>query len=378
MNKTVLLIAASVAAIGAHAQQQQIHILGGETPAMVRTGNVDGITYKGNATDGFTHMVVTGKGGTSAEYKLADETVIAVLHEGTADGTVTPVTADSEEFRLLTSRAWKWAGATGAGDGYTYPIDWIGDCMLDDTMTFTADGKVLYDLGATNEVYCEFGPAPRTFTATGDEGFVLGHKDGSLVLQFTGGAFPIYRAAVLDNGALYSMTVPYEVVRLTDTALEISAETTGGETAVISFSRKPEGLTTADMLCAKPWKVIDGGTDLNSDMWGAIGGSSDEVLTFKPDGSMNITGDGKAESANDGAFDYSGFDAMTWKLVVEDDKESIQFGGNGFPLAVGNILQLGGKWDIVSISPDKLTLFIAGTDGVEWPSTYYLILTPAE
>ncbi len=215
--------------------QQQIHVVGGVTPYMFKAEKVKNISYKGNAAEGYSHMVVTDKNDAATEVALTDDIKLAILHEGVADPTIVPVEASSDEFRLLTARQWSFAGASGNG----YSVSWLDECVNDDKLSFTADGKVLYDLGANNNVYCEFSPSPKTFTATGDEAFVLGRKNGVLLLQFIGGAFPIYRGDIKGRGAVYSMAEPYEVLNLTDTSLQIKAGLPDNDYVLISFEREP-------------------------------------------------------------------------------------------------------------------------------------------
>ncbi len=356
--------------------QQQIHVVGGDTPYMFKADKVKNISYKGNATDGYTHMVVTDKNDAVTEVAITDEVQLAILYEGVADPTIVPVEASSDEFKLLTARQWSFAGASGAGEGYTYPVDWLGECVNDDKISFTADGKVIYDLGANNEVYCEFNPSPKTFTATGDEAFVLGRKDGVLFMQFVEGAFPVYRANIKGKGPVYSMSEPYEVVKLTDTALELKADVPGGEWVVIKFEREPEVvLTPEEMLCAHSWKMVFAGPSITEN-WGAAG-SDDEVMTFKANGSMAIVGDGKAESCNDGQFDYTDYTDMTWKYVENEGKRYIEFGNNGFPCAVASIGNLGKTWEIVELKSDAFTIKIVET-GLDWLADYYLKFEVAE
>lgn len=373
--KQFLFLAAC--AIAGTAAAQQIHILGGENPTMLKADNIKSITYKGDA-EGYTHMVVTDKADAKSEIALADNSAVVVMHEGVSDPTITPVEATSDEYKLLTDRQWSFAGAEGAGEGYTYAVDWIGEYPYDDKVTFSADGKVVYDLGATNEVYCEF-TGPKTFTATGDEAFALGRKDGVRYLQFLNGAFPTYRANVKGRGAACSMTEPYEVVKLTETALQLKVEATGGEWVLINYEREPLHVLTPQEMLAKKWKAINAGPSFE-EMWGPIGGSAEEVMTLNADGSMTITGNGTAESCNDGNFDYTSFTNMTWSYVERDGNKYLEFGNNGFPCAIGEMSQLGGSWEIVELKTDSLKLKMACTtpDVISWLPNYCIILVPAE
>lgn len=370
--KQILFLAACALA-GTAAAQQQIHVLGDFTD-MFKSGNVKSITYKAGE-DGFTHMIVNDKAGAFTQIPLRDNTRIAVLHEGVADPSITPVDAASDEYKLLTDRQWRFLNAQGAGDGYTYPIDWMGDCPYDDKVTFTTDGKVVYDLGATNEVYCEFNPGPKTFTATGEESFVLGNKDSKLMLQFINGAFPTYRANVNGRGAVYSMTEPYEVVKLTETALQLKVNATDGEWVLINFERDPlVVLTPAEMLCAHAWKLGDGagGTDLNA-LWGELGGSMDETIIFTADGKCTISSDGNVfcNEGDGGVYPYTTSGNEAWSLV--DDNTAIQFAGGAFPLALGYADNVNCKAEIVSLKEDKLVLAMP-----YWDIKFYIVLVPAE
>lgn len=371
--KQIIFLAAC--ALAGTAAAQQIHILGGENPTMIKAENINSITYKGDA-DGFTRMVVTDKADAKTEINLANDSKIVVLHEGVADPSITPVSATSDEFMQLTDRQWRFINAMGAGEGYTYDVNWIGDCPYDDKVTFTPEGKVVYDLGADNRVYCEFA-GPNTFTATDEEAFVLGNKDGKLMLQFINGAFPTYRANVNGRGAVCSMTEPYEVVKLTETALQLKVNATDGEWVLINYERDPLAvLTPKEMLCAHSWKLGDGagGTSLNAEeLWGELSGSMDETITFNADGTCAINSDGTVfcNEGEGGKYSYTPTGSEAWSLV--DDNKAIQFAGGAFPLALGYDDNVNCKAEIVSFTIDRLVLAMP-----YWDIKFYIILVPAE
>lgn len=298
---------------------------------------------------------------------------------------VTPLAKDAAEYAKLTGYSWKvgsllaYINADGSQTGFETP-----DFLIGDILNFNTDGSVTFNLGDDNRVF-DNENGIWNYTAKGTEGFVLGTlANGNLAVQFTGEAFPI-----ISPVAKYQ-DLTFEVLKLTDTDLQLAWAykdyNADLKYFVINYSATPKDDTPTPpvqddfaeqkaMLTAHPWKIVDGGPALE-DMWGPVGGSKEEVMTLNADGSMTITGDGTAESCNDGAFDYTSYTNMTWSYSENDGKKYLAFGNNGFPCAVGTLDNLGKTWEVVELSADSMTLKIEC--GLDWLPNYYLILNPAE
>ncbi len=300
---------------------------------------------------------------------------------------VTPLDKTSAEYLKLTGYSWKvgsllaYINADGSQTGFETPQFLIGDLL-----NFNTDGSVTFKLGDDNKVF-DNENGTWDYTPQGTEGFILGKlADGSLAIQFTGGAFPI-----ISPVAQYK-DLTFEVLKLTDTDLQLAwaykeydasfkyfvinysatAKEGGSEPPVVDdFAEIKAKLT------AHAWKFGDSGTNFN-ELWGGDNASRDETMTFKPDGTLDIAGDGQAFDGTNGPFSYAeNVGKMTWSVVKDGNGTvCIKFGGGGFPLSVGDPTQLDCTAEIVELTDDALRVQIPFPNG--WAPYYCVVLEKAD
>ncbi len=103
-----------------------------------------------------------------------------------------------------------------------------------------------------------------------------------------------------------------------------------------------------------PWVNIDRGVP-NPDA--TVG----DYITFKSDGSVEMN-----LGANNDTYNNSIYESCTvsmtgeesWTLLVEDDVKYLQFGGNAFPLFLGDLKGIGGKYRVVEANEAEMILEI--------------------
>ena len=199
------------------------------------------------------------------------------------------------------------------------------------------------------------------------------------------------------GGSYYVAVLPGQVGKLVLTytvgsdEMEVSAENVnlvaGG---VYELPKLPRAMTAEEKAFLGSWTLLKYGSrgvdgTVGSYPWVNVerGYANPEVtngdyITFKSDGSVEMNlGD------NDDTYLNSIYDTHivhmtgkeTWALVKEDDASYIQFGGNAFPLFLGDLNGIGAKYRVVHVTETEMLLEIA-YNGDEGPAVAGIFLQP--
>lgn len=376
MKKYIFLAVAAAMACTASAQNNgQLHFVGADGQSrMVKASEIEKITYTGDDTNGFTDINVALKsGGDAVNVALNGVNNCEFRGVGLPDTDLKIVASTSEDLKNLTSGIWKLdnVGCVYYGTETLYGCN---ECAMDDRMIFLPNGKLGINTGATSQVHWDkAGTEAQTFTPDGDEYFHLGlNSENKLCVKFHGGSFPIVRMDIANDG----IDETYELGEITDNRARFYApilDDPDGGLAVIVLTK--ESLPVADetfkLLTAHPWKVQD------VFGWGKWYGScnqcNEEVLTFNPDGTFNITGNGEAyNERGDGAkYYYNMTGDERWTLIDNNGVKKISFFCGAFPLAIFNTNTLSLTHSVTNISETECTI-------VDDSNDFRVKLIPAE
>ncbi len=99
----------------------------------------------------------------------------------------------------------------------------LPECIVDDVITFKADGKVSIDLGTDGKTWNAASESEVSVELTGDETWSLTEKDETLTLDLSGNAFPLYLAN------WDGLTTPYNVFRISATEMVLEYDNPANE-----------------------------------------------------------------------------------------------------------------------------------------------------
>lgn len=361
MKKYIFLAVAAAMACTASAQNNgQLHFVGADGQSrMVKASEIEKITYTGDDTNGFTYINVALKsGGDAVNVALNGVNNCEFRGVGLPDTDLKIVASTSEDLKNLTSGIWKLDNVGCVYDG-TETLYGCNECAMDDRMIFLPNGKLGINTGATSQVHWDkAGTEAQTFTPDGDEYFHLGlNSENKLCVKFHGGSFPIVRMNIANDG----IDETYELGEITDNRARFYApilDDPAGGLAVIVLTK--ESLPVADetfkLLTAHPWKVQD---VFGWGVWyGGCTQCNEEVLTFNPDGTFNITGNGEAyNECGDGAkYYYNMTGDERWTLIDNNGVKKISFFCGAFPLAIFNTNTLSLTHSVTNISETECTI----------------------
>jgi len=103
-----------------------------------------------------------------------------------------------------------------------------------------------------------------------------------------------------------------------------------------------------------------------------------DYITFKSDGSVEMFLGENNDTYNNSVYDAHVVQMTgeeSWELVKEGDATFVQFGGNAFPLFLGDLNGIGGKYQVVHVTETEMLLEIA-YNGDEGPAVAGIFLQP--